>query len=1193
MELVADRFVVANEGVGGTATRALDLATGEDVLLLTGDGRTDADRAWASRCEWFQRLRHRAIAPLLDYGSWGASQRFEVWRCGAAARGDSGTAKETRTAVGRFLEACGRTTDAVATADVHDCGDRYVVVPPPAAGFEAASPSLPGASSTDGRTDGSADGRWRALSASEHGVLRVDRPELRDLTDALIDAVSGRSRALALWGVEGSGLSTATTDLARTARLQGIVPLAVSVAAGASETLRAALSGRSVLLIDRGGAGAGWSWLVERARSSPRSHVLLLVGRREVARVEGLGLARLSERALVAAVQPAASGGHVAGRVLEAARCAHGLPGRFVDRLWGTTRNRGAANGVSRAAERAPEYDVGSVLALPECGVEGRPWAATDELTRWRESAERAVSRLRAGRTTAAERELRAAVGALVRRSDWLPAVRGLLALAAAHLARGRPREAQAVLREIDTDAAAGKPTWTFERQAEMAVLSAAALGDLGGLEEASQVLSTTLVAARGVGDQQACRSLRLALARCRFWLGEYDEGWHLLAADGSHLAAGVPGPSTPEATRLDVRYLATRARLEVGRGRHGAAIADAGAAVRLADRLGEAGAIAVAAHASAFAFLAIGDAATVDRDAARAVAAARAAHDPMRALKARLLAAECGRRVGRCGAPASWLRRASQLTGRRFPVTVQARIAVLIDHSGLPLDEVVRRRISATGLRALALFSDAGVSDDRRARDGDAGVGESAGCRDRDVMEDVLDLLRCCQGSEGSADPLTRVLSLLRDRLRASGVGCYLESGGVGSAPGGAILVAVDGRRPTGEMAARVLAAPRSIAPHTSGGGIEGGSPVRFDGRILGAFVARWSIGTQVDATRASALLATAATAAAPAVAAAVHARQSTGSSAADDLLGISHAMHEVRRAIESAAAAPYAVLVEGESGSGKELVARAVHRRSPRKDRPFCALNCAALPDDLLEAELFGHVRGAFTGAIADRLGVFEAADGGTVFLDEIGELSPRAQAKLLRTVQEGEIRRVGENVSRQIDVRIVAATNRNLRQEVAAGRFRLDLLYRLDVVRISLMPLRARREDIPVLVDHYWREVAARVGTRATLSAATLGALSQYDWPGNVRELQNVLASLAVRGPRRGVVLPSALPVTMGVQHCEDTWRLGAARRTFEEHFVRAALVRTGGHRARAAQELGVSRQGRTKLMTRLGIRDNQNP
>ncbi len=1193
MELVADRFVVADEGACGTATRALDLATGEDVLLLTEDGRTDADRAWASRCEWFQRLRHFAIAPLLDYGSCGASRRFEVWRCGASARRESGTATETRTAVGRFLEACGRTTDAVATADVHDGGDRYVVVPPPAAGFEAASPSPPGASSTEGRTDGSPDGRGRALSASEHGVLRVDRPELRDLTDALIDAVSGRSRALALWGVEGSGLSTATTDLARTARLQGIVPLAVSVAAGASETLRAALSGRSVLLIDRGEVGAGWSWLVERARWSPRSHVLLLVGRREVARVEGLGLARLSERALVAAVQPAASGGHVAGRVLEAARCAHGLPGRFVDRLWGTTRNRGAANGVSRAAERAPEYGVGSVLALPEGGVEGRPWAATDELTQWRESAERAASRLRAGRATAGERELRAAVGALVRRSDWLPAVRGLLALAAAHLARGRPREAQAVLREIDTDVAARKQTWTFERQGEMAVLSAAALGDLGGLEEASQVLSTTLVAARGVGDQPACRSLRLALARCRFWLGEYDEGWRLLAADGSHLADGVSRPSAPEATRLDVRYLATRSRLEVGRGRHGAAIADAGAAVRLADRLGEAGAIAVAAQASAFAFLAIGDAATVDRDAARAVAAARAAHDPMRALKARLLAAECGRRVGRCGAPASWLRRASQLTGRRFPVTVQARIAVLIDHSGLPPDEVVRRRIAATGLRALALFSDAGVTDDRRTRDGGAGVGEAAGCRSRDVMEDVLDLLRCCQGSEERADSLTRVLSLLRDRLQASGVGCYLESGGGGRAAGGAILVAIDGRRPTGETAARVLAAQRSIAPHTSGGGIEGGSPVRFDGRILGAFVARWSIGAQVDAPRASALLATAATAAAPAVAAAVQVRQSMASSAADDLLGISQAMHEVRRAIESAAAAPYAVLVEGESGSGKELVARAVHRRSPRKDRPFCALNCAALPDDLLEAELFGHVRGAFTGAIADRLGVFEAADGGTVFLDEIGELSPRAQAKLLRTVQEGEIRRVGENVSRQIDVRIVAATNRNLRQEVAAGRFRLDLLYRLDVVRISLTPLRARREDIPVLVDHYWREVAARVGTRATLSAATLGALSQYDWPGNVRELQNVLASLAVRGPRRGVVLPSALPVTMGVERCEDTWRLGAARRTFDEHFVRAALVRTGGHRARAAQELGVSRQGLTKLMARLGIRDNQGP
>jgi len=156
-----------------------------------------------------------------------------------------------------------------------------------------------------------------------------------------------------------------------------------------------------------------------------------------------------------------------------------------------------------------------------------------------------------------------------------------------------------------------------------------------------------------------------------------------------------------------------------------------------------------------------------------------------------------------------------------------------------------------------------------------------------------------------------------------------------------------------------------------------------------------------------------------------------------------------------------------------------------------------------------------------------VFEEAHTGTLFLDEIGELSCRAQAKVLRTIQEGELRRVGENLPRRVDVRLVAATNRDLRQEAAAGRFRVDLLYRLDVIRIAVPPLRERRDDIALLADHFWRDATARVGSRATLATATLAALARYDWPGNVREVQNVLAALAVRSPRRGVVPPSALP------------------------------------------------------------------
>jgi len=180
-------------------------------------------------------------------------------------------------------------------------------------------------------------------------------------------------------------------------------------------------------------------------------------------------------------------------------------------------------------------------------------------------------------------------------------------------------------------------------------------------------------------------------------------------------------------------------------------------------------------------------------------------------------------------------------------------------------------------------------------------------------------------------------------------------------------------------------------------------------------------------------------------------------------DLGGPSAAMAEVRRQVRRAAAAPYPVLILGESGTGKELIAKAIHAGSARRVRRFCAVNCAALSDDLFETELFGHARGSFTGASADRPGLFEEADGGTLFLDEVGELSPRAQAKLLRAIQEGEIRRVGENHPRRVDTRIVAATNRPLGDEVKAGRFRHDLLYRLDVVRITVPPLRERPEDV----------------------------------------------------------------------------------------------------------------------------------
>ena len=304
-------------------------------------------------------------------------------------------------------------------------------------------------------------------------------------------------------------------------------------------------------------------------------------------------------------------------------------------------------------------------------------------------------------------------------------------------------------------------------------------------------------------------------------------------------------------------------------------------------------------------------------------------------------------------------------------------------------------------------------------------------------------------------------------------------------------------------------------------------------------------------------------------------------------ELLGGSPAMVELRRAVLQAAAAPFPVLVEGESGTGKELVARSVHACGPRRALPLAAINCAAFSDELLETELFGHARGAFTGAVATRRGLFEEASGGTLFLDEVGELSPRAQAKLLRVLQDGEIRKVGESVSRRVDVRIVAATNRRLRDEVDAGRFRADLLYRLEVIRLDVPPLRARREDIALLAKHYWEETARQLGGRGPLAARTVAALTAYDWPGNVRELQNVLAGMAVAAPVRGRVGPDALPAHVAGSEAETRPTLEAARRDFDRQFVREALSRAGGRRTYAARELGLTRQGLAKLVKRLDL------
>ena len=307
-------------------------------------------------------------------------------------------------------------------------------------------------------------------------------------------------------------------------------------------------------------------------------------------------------------------------------------------------------------------------------------------------------------------------------------------------------------------------------------------------------------------------------------------------------------------------------------------------------------------------------------------------------------------------------------------------------------------------------------------------------------------------------------------------------------------------------------------------------------------------------------------------------------------EILGISPAMAALRDAIVRAAVSPFPVLIEGESGSGKELVARAIHRLSPRRDRRFAALNCAALSDDLAESELFGHTRGAFTGAIGPRAGLFEEAHSGTLFLDEVAELSPRAQAKLLRVLQEREVRRVGENGTRAVDVRVISATNRPLRTVVQAAQFREDLLFRLAVVRVRVPPLRDRPEDVPLLAQAFWRTVALGVSSRALLGADALVRLARHPWPGNVRELQNAMAALAVAAPVRGRVSARHVDHVLAESASSPDpvpASLDCARTECERRAVSAALARHGGRRAAAARELGLTRQGLAKAIRRLRV------
>jgi two-component system, NtrC family, response regulator AtoC len=309
--------------------------------------------------------------------------------------------------------------------------------------------------------------------------------------------------------------------------------------------------------------------------------------------------------------------------------------------------------------------------------------------------------------------------------------------------------------------------------------------------------------------------------------------------------------------------------------------------------------------------------------------------------------------------------------------------------------------------------------------------------------------------------------------------------------------------------------------------------------------------------------------------------------------IVGTTPAMLTVYKTVAHVAPTTATVLIVGESGTGKELVARAIHAKSPRNNKPFVAINCGALPESILESELFGHERGSFTGASAQKRGLFEEAKGGTLFLDEIGEISVKMQVQLLRVLQEAEIRRVGAAETIKVDVRVVAASNRDLKQEVAAGRFREDLLFRLQVVTVVVPPVRERRGDIPLLIKHFIMRHADRLGRPAPhVAPEVFEMLEGYEFPGNVRELSHIIER-AMLLAREGVITATDLPPEVtkawtaqggtggSMGSLADDW---PSLQVLERRYIDRVLSRTGGNKTRAAEVLGIDRRTLNRMFAR---------
>jgi DNA-binding NtrC family response regulator/tetratricopeptide (TPR) repeat protein len=1144
--LFADRFYCPR------FREAIDLATGQPVWIrpVRLDSR-DETAAWLRRCGALSGLWHPNLIALADFGTAGRHGHFEAWSCPpapAAWKGPVEAAQSATLAVAGFLQSRALTPGRLRPIRLHP-HHQPMMLPGRDTGLPAGGAPA-------------SEHRGRPAGAEAHGSAALAVPEtdvcewVRRLEDVLDSGVSGRPRAVSFRVADLRHRDVLVNLLARTARLRGYVPVTAAVPGGAHPLManprrwRALLAGRHVLVLDVGdsedaGRIAAMTFL-SLGLSSDRPHVWLALK----------GGVRASHTD-----QPAVVREEVAAYQTRAAPAAD--------------------------ARQPEEMAVQS----------GLTWPGPPRIARASHAAVEAIaSAVAGGRHAQAERLLREWLGRFARRREEAAGGEAALALGRLLLVRGRTAAAVRALEEArERFGRARLP----EHAVEAAVFIGLAWTDAGRFESSEAALRAASLAAGKLPVPALEEFATLALARCLYWQGRVTEACDCLAQSseeryavrlsdrggdasfrGEHsgtvcarerprgVAPGGPRPGWSGESwvmgdiGLGVSRDCLASRVALATGDVERAGRSAAVARERAEQSGDAVGLAAACLAKATVYCVLGDVDATRKEVEIGLLASRRVHAPLRALRLRIVMARGLQSVGRDRDARGWLARLSRLDPARLPKVVS-----------LPLERVIRGDERPRTGRSDGSLSGAAA----------APAGSPASTA---LVEAVVDLLHLCQSSDNETVVLERVTATLRERVHAVSVACF------GRLQDATFLISTGGLEHRAEdVARRAIDTGLVIAPTATMSGLEAAVPVRFAGACVGALALRFAADRPPDWPAMGDLVTAAAAVVGPCVRTAVDLRGLPASSpeaAVGEILGTSEAITLLRRAILRAAPAPFNVVIEGESGSGKELVARALHRLGPRRERPLCALNCAAITDELVEAELFGHARGAFTGAIAERKGLFEEADHGILVLDEVGELTARAQAKLLRAIQEGEVRRVGENFARPVDVRIVAATNRPLGEAVESGVFRRDLLYRLEVIKITVPPLRCRAEDVPLLAGHFWREAASRVGSRCTLSPATLSALARYDWPGNVRELQNVCAALAVSAGRRGSVGPDQLPALIGGHAAaQGVQRMADARRAFETGVVRAALARAAGHRAQAACELGLTRQGLAKLMARLGI------